>query len=195
MSDETSSDAAVRVGVVRGQPAWKKILLTLSLILVGGGAVMYGTSYFQGTAKEQVVEREVTMEPSEAQQRGMSFVGGSRGPVTVKVEEIIPPDWKARYGPWLMQTGVSFILGFVLGYAFRQFVKTLAILLALGVALTIGLSFFNVINIDFSGVQTQYESSLHWLSDQGSRLKDFVLSYIPSFSAGTVGAIVGFLRR
>ena len=196
MSDDIrTGEASGGVGVVRGQPGWKKLLLTLSLLLVGGGAVLYGTSYFQGTAREQVIEREITMDATEAHRRGASFVGGSSGPVTVKIEETIPPDWKARYGPGLMQTGVSFIIGFVLGYAFRQFVKTLAILLAVGVVAVIGLAFFNVIHIDFSGMQTQYESALHWLSDQGSRLKDFVLSYIPSFSAGTLGAIVGFLRR
>jgi len=97
--------------------------------------------------------------------------------------------------PHATHIGVSFIVGFILGWAFRVFVKTMAMIAALATALFFGLSYFNVMNIDLSKAEKQYDSGKTWLVDQAGRLKDAVKTHLPSSGATFLGLFVGFRRK
>lgn len=179
-----------RAGLVRGQPLWKKALLALSLLVTLGGGVLWGLSAMEGGAAP-------TTSPSSGDWSrvpvGHSFLPSS-AEIAHAAEERFE-DWRARWGPTLVRFGISFAVGFMAGFAFRQFLKTLAILLAVGVVVLIGLSVTNVINIDLSEASTKYEGTLSWLGEQATRVKDTVIDHISATFAGVLGFVVGFLRR
>jgi uncharacterized membrane protein (Fun14 family) len=193
MSDDGTEEVVVvrrRPGLVRGQPLWKKLLLTVSLLVTLGGGVLWGLSAME--AKTQP-----TTAPSNGDWSrvpvGRSFLPSTAEISTAAAEQI--EDWRAQWGPGLVRFGISFAVGFMAGFAFRQFLKTLAILLAVGVVALIGLSLTNVINIDLSEASTKYEGTLSWLGEQATRVKDTVISRVPATVAGVLGFVVGFLRR
>jgi uncharacterized membrane protein (Fun14 family) len=106
-----------------------------------------------------------------------------------------PPSLVARLSPNATRIGGSVVAGFVLGWIFRAFVKTMAFFALLAGAALMALSYFGVINVDLSSAREHYASVMHWLSDQGMRLKDVVIAHLPSSSGGAVGAYLGFRRR
>lgn len=193
MSDEASEQVVVvqkRLGLVRGQPLWKKLLLMVSLLVTLAGAVLWGLSAMQdGT--------QPTTAPSAGDWSKVP-IGQSFLPSTSQISEAAAEqieDWRAAWGPGLVRFGISFAVGFMGGFAFRQFLKTLAILLAVGVVALIGLSLTNVIDIDLSEAGTKYEGTLSWLGEQATRVKDAAISRVPATIAGVLGFVVGFLRR
>jgi uncharacterized membrane protein (Fun14 family) len=105
------------------------------------------------------------------------------------------PDFWQRMAPHARNFGFSVVIGFLAGWFFRTFLKTMAFVTAIMVAGFFLLSYFNVLNIDVAGMKMQYDSVAHWLTEQGSRLKDVVFSYLPSTTGAFVGAFLGFLRR
>ena len=90
---------------------------------------------------------------------------------------------------------MSVLAGFVLGWLFRAFLKTMAFFLMLAIAALAALSYFGVLNVDFTSAREHYASALHWLGDQSSRLKDLIISHLPSSGGGALGAFLGFRRR
>jgi uncharacterized membrane protein (Fun14 family) len=103
--------------------------------------------------------------------------------------------WAEWFSTKGVRYGLSFLGAFALGYAFRAFVKTMAILTALAVTAILLLSYFNVYNIDFSQVQTQWDSNSEWITTQATKAKDFVWAYLPSSTVAFIGFFVGMLRR
>lgn len=103
--------------------------------------------------------------------------------------------WSARVGGWMAKLGLSFAGGLVLGIFFRVFLKTMAAITALAAGLVIGLSYFEVVNIDFTTMQANYDSFAGWLADQGWRVKELLAGVLPSAIFVGLGFFVGFLRR
>jgi len=94
-----------------------------------------------------------------------------------------------------MRMGLSLLIGFLLGFALRVFVRITVTLLVLGIGLLMLLSYFHVVNVDFSAEKTKYENTIHWAEDQATRVKDSALSHLPSSGGGALGAFAGFRRR
>jgi uncharacterized membrane protein (Fun14 family) len=178
-------------------PRWQKTLLGLFLgVGVAGGA-------------GQVYSR-LTPPPSTAQVKsgtsintpppGQGFVGGSPqapgSPTTPSVDTQQPePSWMAEHSPWLTRTGLSFVLAFIIGWAFRAFIKAMAIVTALGVGAMLLLSHFRVINIDFSAAEQHYATAMQWLGDQALRLKDAAMAHLPASTSGAFGLFVGLRKK
>ena len=96
---------------------------------------------------------------------------------------------------WMTRVGGSFLLGFLIGFAFRTFLKVttfVAVVAALGFA---ALSYFRVVNVDSTAARERYDSAAAWVKDQGDKLKDAALNYVPHSTAGFVGMFIGFRRR
>jgi uncharacterized membrane protein (Fun14 family) len=71
----------------------------------------------------------------------------------------------------------------------------MALLTIVGGGLLLGLSYFHVVNVDFSKAQTEYSSAVTWLSDQASKLRDVAMSYLPASSSSLAGLVVGFKKK
>jgi len=103
------------------------------------------------------------------------------------------------WNQWLstrgVKIGLSFLGAFAIGYLFRTFLKTMAILTAMAVTALLLLSYFNVYNVDFTAVQEKWETNREWVTTQATKLKDVVWTYLPSSTVAFVGFFVGMLRR
>jgi uncharacterized membrane protein (Fun14 family) len=96
--------------------------------------------------------------------------------------------------PRFLSIGGSVLGGFVLGWLMRVFVKMTVLIGATIGVLIGGLSYFHVMNVDFTSVQQHYTSDMSWLGDQASRLKDIAIGYLPVHTGGLVGMFMGFRR-
>jgi uncharacterized membrane protein (Fun14 family) len=133
----------------------------------------------------------------DAIERGRSIVSGS--PTTEFEPKTADSASTQPWSEWLstrgVQIGLAFLGGFALGFAFRAFLKTMAILTALAIVTIVLLSYFRVINVDFTLVREQWDSNSEWIIAQGTKLKDLVWQYFPSSTAGVAGLIVGMVRK
>ncbi len=96
---------------------------------------------------------------------------------------------------WATRAGIGFIAGFVIGWIFRAFLKTMLLVSVLCGGLFLALSYFNILNLDLTKARTQYESGMSWVSDQGTRLKDASLRHIPSGVPALFGGFLGMRRK
>ncbi len=111
------------------------------------------------------------------------------------VRETEVQTWTHWFGTHGVKIGLSFLGAFALGFMFRTFLKTMAILTAMAVTALVLLSYFNVYNIDFSAVQEKWDTNQEWITTQATKLKDVVWTYLPSSTTAFVGFLVGMLRR
>ena len=94
-----------------------------------------------------------------------------------------------------MKLGVSVVVGFVVGWLFRMFVKTMALIAMLGVGAFAALSYFGVMNVDMTQAQHAFNSATEWITTQGTKLFDVVKAHLPSTGGAGLGAFLGFRRR
>lgn len=91
--------------------------------------------------------------------------------------------------------GGSYAAGFLIGWAFRRFLKWSLIggIVLFGViALAKKLGWFE---LDWAAVESQVRHGLDWLKGEAGALRDFLTGYIPSAGAGLVGAFFGVRYR
>lgn len=177
----------------------RKALLA-ALVLSLAGVVGYGSSYFDKQQTEKLVAVDQMPAPRElAVPQGSGFVSSSGKAVSTekpKVEEVTPKQtWAQWTAPWATRLGFGFLGGFAVGFASRTFIKTMTIIVAVAGSVFLGLSYFNVLNIDFSRVETVYHSNADWLTTQADKLKDVIMAKLPSTTAAFAGLFVGFMRR
>ena len=192
MSDSPSPQHKASVGrrfaqhVVR-MPGWHKKVLLVAVVLAIAGTLGQVVGYFN---KAPV---SVTSETNSIPSGSCAFDSGTNPAVQTTSEKSLPL-WQ-RLSPSAKRIGVSLVIGFLLGWIFRAFLKTMAMLTILVVGLLALLSYFNVLNIDLSAARQHYDSVAHWLADQAMRLKDVIAAHIPSGVSGTLGAFIGARRH
>ena len=103
--------------------------------------------------------------------------------------------WTGRLGGWLARLGLSFAAGIVLGVFFRTFLKTMAAITAIVLTALVALSYFQVLNIDFTFMRQNYETFAGWLNSQAWQLKAAVGGVLPSTVATATGFFFGFRRK
>ena len=104
-------------------------------------------------------------------------------------------DWTGKLGGWMAKLGISFAAGILIGVFFRIYLKTMAVLAAVATAGIVALSYFEVINLDFTLMKDNYESASGWIGEQAERVKDFAMDLAPSLVAVTVGFFVGVMKK
>src|SRR5262249_54442933 len=127
---------------------WQKSLLTLATIVFGAGLAGQGV----GVARHKAPANATT--PTAANSRGI--VTAENPPP----EQSAAPEQKAWYeklSPKATAVGLTFLVGFIIGWAFRVFVKMMMMISALAIAIFAGLSYFNVMNVDMSKAEQKYE--------------------------------------
>jgi uncharacterized membrane protein (Fun14 family) len=183
---------------VATMPRWHKLVLLLGVVLAIAGGI--GCLMTRGTSDTGTRVTTVNTPAARTPAGASNFVDGRSAPAdttttTTVVTHEEPPSLIARLSPNATRIGGSVVAGFVFGWIFRAFLKTMAFFALLAGAALTALSYFGVINVDLSSAREHYASVMHWLSDQGMRLKDAVISHLPSSSGGAVGAYLGFRRR
>jgi uncharacterized membrane protein (Fun14 family) len=187
MSEPSNTSNPSNRSIVRHaltMPGWQKSLLTLAVVFLGAGLAGQGMGLVRHKA------------PAD----GSAAPANSRGIVTSEkpAEQSSAPDQKAWYeklSPEATRLGLTFLVGFIIGWAFRAFLKMMLMISVLAAAIFAGLSYFNVMNVDMSKAEQKYESSKAWVTDQAWRLKGAVQTHLPSSGASLLGMFVGFRRK
>ena len=100
-----------------------------------------------------------------------------------------------NYSPVLMHFGGSYLGGFVIGWFFRRFVKSAAVvagvaLLAIGFMKTAGW-----IALDWVSVEAWVNQTLQSLQSGAEGLQQVLMGYLPSAGAGSTGIFFGFRKK
>jgi uncharacterized membrane protein (Fun14 family) len=170
-------------------PGSHRMLLTLALFLAGAGGVgQISTILSQGNSASPTVQ---TSDQTSAGSRG--FVSDQSAPAASAPEE--SPTLVQKWSPAATRVGFSFIVGFVVGWVFRAFLKLTSAIAAAGMAIMGALTYFRIINIDMSSAQQQYDSAMHWLTDQSWRAAQAIIAHIPGSASSFAGMFIGFRRK
>jgi uncharacterized membrane protein (Fun14 family) len=188
---------------VSAMPVWQKVVLVVAILLACLGGSAWAMSHFNGGTKTTTTVTTTAKAPSGARTPAgsSSFIDEHSTPTpsdsstTTTTEEKKPQGLIEQFSPATTRIGVSVVAGFVFGWLFRAFLKTMTFFVLIVAALLAGLSYFGVLNVDFSAAREHYASAVHWLTDQGERLKAVLLSHLPWSGGGALGANMGFRRR
>jgi uncharacterized membrane protein (Fun14 family) len=174
-------------------PSWQRKLLIGAVLLAAAGLVGQSSKLISRTPSQRTVESRSSSSNTDASAR--SFARSADSPnATIDVPPP-KPTLVERLSPWASRVGFGFVGGFIIGWAFRAFIKTMAIVTAVGLAIFWGLTHFAVINVDFSGAEAKFKDSTSWVSEQAELLKERAMTLIPSSFSTVVGAFLGFRRK
>lgn len=180
-------------------PAWHRKLLIGAGLLASVGLLGQSSKLIsRSPAKDAEVAEVTSMQSDGKAPTGRSFV--SRSGKTSDIERVeTPPPPKPtmfeRISPWASRVGFGFVGGFIIGWAFRAFIKTMAIVTTVGVSILWGLSHFNVINLDLAAAETKFKTSTSWVSEQAAHLKERAMTLVPGSFSSIFGVFIGFRRK
>jgi uncharacterized membrane protein (Fun14 family) len=97
--------------------------------------------------------------------------------------------------PFARRVGGSIMLGYVIGWAFRTFLKIMASVTALAIGLLALLSYFHVMNVDMTWAQKEYGSASAWITDQAGKVRDGAMAHVHSTGGGVLGAFLGLRKK
>jgi len=187
---------------VAAMPVWQKVVLVIAVLLACLGGSAWAMSHMNGGSKSTTTTTTTTTANSTTTlpPGASKFINDGSAPsvgsyTSTTVQENKPQGLIEEFSPATTRIGVSVVAGFVFGWLFRAFLKTMTFFALIVAAILAGLSYFGVLNIDFSAAREHYASAFHWLTDQGDRLKAVLLSHLPSSGSGALGAYMGFRRR
>ena len=168
-------------------PRWHKTVLMLATVLAIAGLVGQVSTKFSPATTTLPKSSPGPAGASHAFTPSDSPQDSSRTPIS--------PTLAQRLSPSMMHIGLGLLGGFIVGWAFRAFIKMMALITLAGVVILTLLSYFNVLNVDLTAAENQFRSSTSWVSDQASRLKDVALAHIPGSASTFAGMFLGFRRK
>lgn len=180
MADERSEQT--RTG---RRPLWKsKVVLAAGVLTVVGLAMWV---YAMMSAPEA---RAATPGVDPSLVSGFGAGGTSEtGGVTERSERLID-----AASPAVLRFGLSFLVGCILAYLFKKFIKLSLLLAAVIAAGVYGLHKAGVIDIDAEAVRAQVDRSFAWARGEASGFKDFVVGYLPSSVSACAGLAYGAIK-
>jgi uncharacterized membrane protein (Fun14 family) len=169
-------------------PGYLKVLM--------GGAVVLLTLGLVGHAKNRMEQPPPapTAQTSVDSSKARGFVSGAPEAQSGDPAMTAPAP-KSTWSGTSTKVGAGFLLGFIVGWIFRFFLKTMALLTGAGALILGGLSCFNVVNVDLTTTKTEYDNAMAWVKDQGERLTHVIYDKMNATVPTGLGAFFGFRRR
>jgi hypothetical protein len=202
MSDDLTNGKIGAFGYVRnhynGLAVWRRLLVILSIVFVGIGAA--GTVFGMTRGAPSSVLASPAPAKVEALRNDLKTKGFTEDEVRkqiddLKTKSIENAHWfYDTFSPTLLAMGISFFTAFVLGFAFRQFVLTMATVAAIAITLAFVAQIMGWADIA-SFIRGRAEESKQLADQIYSAGKALVQDRLPSSGAGVTGFLVGFLRR
>ncbi len=93
--------------------------------------------------------------------------------------------------PATFRLGLSFIVGYFLGFGLKKFVKTTILVAGAIATLAVVAERMGLFNIDWGAIQQKASDSLAWARGQAGALRSAITGYLPSAGAAGVGVFVG----
>lgn len=97
--------------------------------------------------------------------------------------------------PAVAQIGGSYLGGFLIGWAFRRFLRIAATLAAVAFACMAALKATGWIDVDWSAVEAQISRTVQWLHGEAAGLKNVLSGILPSAGAAGAGTFFGFRKK
>lgn len=169
-------------------PRWHKVVLVLAALAAGAGAV---GQFFAEPAMPTHHVSNVNPDNLPPNARGAIDTGSAGRTTAAEKQE---PTGAA---PATTRIGLSVIVGFILGWLSRAFLKIMSLAAVVIAGVIWALNHFGVVDIgglQVSSIEKESQSLMNWLSTQGSQIKDFVVAHLPSTGGGLFGAFLGFRR-
>jgi uncharacterized membrane protein (Fun14 family) len=181
-------------------PRWHKMV-----ILIAGAMAVLGTAGQLVARFRQPAPQAPAPAVVQPQSSGghSSFVDDSARPADQTAPQqpaATPADDTilGRLSPHATKIGLSVVLGFIVGWLCRAFLKTMALLTMVVIGGLWLLSHFGILHFAQGDVDRLREKSAEaasWLEQHARQLKDMAIAHLPSTSGGTFGALLGFRRR
>lgn len=97
--------------------------------------------------------------------------------------------------PAMAQMAGSYLGGFVIGWAFRRFLRMAAMLAALILAGVAVLKSTGWLDLDWASIETQLSQGLRWLQGEADGLRSLLTGILPSAGAAGAGTFFGFRKK
>jgi len=186
-------------GDVFSMPVWQKLTLGVAALLGGTGVAGQTYSHYNAAPPgplQTQVQTDNTFPPPANSHEIVGTVKTPEDSAPASPTEPQPaPSFFEQNAPAMTRVGLSFVGAFIIGWAFRVFVKAMLLITVLGAALLMGLSYFHVVNVDFSEARTKYADSIAWVADQAAKLRDAAVAHLPASGSSMVGLFVGFRKK
>ena len=191
---------------LRPLPKWKKILLIASVVATTAGGGLYAFSHFRdgGSASR----RQTSTDPSKGgateshpDLKGGLVEGGVRKAPAAGLgdDDAEPAETGATtdsFAPFLMYGGLSFFVGFCMGYAVRVFFKVSALFIGAAALIFFALQYFGVVpGIEWAALEDKFHGLMTGLGHQLGNFKAFVEGHLPSSAAATAGVFSGWKKN
>ena len=167
----------------------------LSFVLAVLGTVGTVIGYVRGRSPERVQAQQTVESIRSNVAPGASLTSEQQAQLDRATETVkAAGHWfYEKTAPHLAKIGFGFVTGFVLGFMFRQFLKTMAILAAIVLAGGSIAAYFGY--LDLSHLRDNVTQSTGWVTDQLAGAKELILSFIGASMSGTIGFVIGFMRK
>lgn len=97
--------------------------------------------------------------------------------------------------PAIAEVGGSYLGGFVIGWAFRRFLKMAAMVAAAILACIAALKATGWITLDWASLESSITQSMKWLHGEAEGLKNLLSGFLPSAGAAGAGSFFGFRKK
>jgi uncharacterized membrane protein (Fun14 family) len=182
-------------GVKREEfPLWKKVLLTVAGFLLVSGVALQAFALVRGDRPPEggkVVSDKGTL----IEVGGAGFVESPDRPGAPGEGAGEKDSAFQEWSPALMKGGLSFFLGFCIGYAVRTFFRISAVVIGLVALAIFGLSYAGVLNVDWQSIQHGFDKVVAVVKDQATGFQSFITGSLPAAGLAAMGLFTGFKRN
>ncbi len=92
---------------------------------------------------------------------------------------------------FFLRLGFSFMVGLAIGYALKVAFKVALVVGGLLLILLFSLQYSGMIEVNWAGMETSYDSFVDWLVAYGGVLKNFIADNLSSAASFTAGLLLG----
>jgi len=92
---------------------------------------------------------------------------------------------------FFLRLGFSFIVGLAAGYALKVAFKIALVVGGLIMILLFSLQYKGIIQVDWAGMESNYDGFLAWLAAYAGGLRDFMASHLSDAASFTAGLLLG----
>ena len=104
--------------------------------------------------------------------------------------------WIGNYtSPAVAQIGGSYLGGFLIGWAFRRFLRLAAMLVAVVLACVAAMKATGWIDVDWGALEGQINQTVQWLHGEAEGFKKVLSGFLPSAGAAGAGSFFGFRKK
>jgi uncharacterized membrane protein (Fun14 family) len=97
--------------------------------------------------------------------------------------------------PAVAKIGCSYLGGFLIGWAFRRFLRMAAMIVAITLACIGALKATGWMDLDWASIETQMSQAIQWLHGEAEGLKNLLAGFLPSAGAAGAGSFFGFRKK